>query len=293
MTDEKIPPDLTTELQTEEEERKEKGILVVFRFILIPLVVVGIVVGIILLFGQVALKEKSVKDYLYDIRTGSQSERWQAAYQLSNMLANSKKDYAADAKRELPEIMLIFSEAKDPKIRQYLALAMGRLQDPRAIPALQKSINDEDSQTVIWSLWAMGNIGDKASVPLILEKLESEDSGIRIMSAYVLGALGDPRAIPPLQGHLDDSDAEVGWNSAIALARMKDASGSKVLLQLLDRNYLKDFPQMNEQNKQDLMVNAIVAADKLNDPALNERIKQLSTADPSPAVRDAALKSMQ
>ena len=101
-------PDETQTTETKEEELKEKSILVLFRFILVPLVVVGIVVFIIIIFGQMALKEKSVSDYLYDIRTGSQSERWQAAYQLSTLLANPKKDYTEQARKQLPEIMLIF-----------------------------------------------------------------------------------------------------------------------------------------------------------------------------------------
>ncbi len=40
------------------------------------------------------------------------------------MLANPKKDYETDARKELPEMILIFAETKDPKIREYLALAL-------------------------------------------------------------------------------------------------------------------------------------------------------------------------
>jgi HEAT repeat protein len=279
--------------ETQEEQEKEKNILVVFRFILVPLVVVGIVVFIIVIFGQMALKEKSVSDYLYDIRTGSQSERWQAAYHLSNLLANSKKDYEGQARKQLPEMILIFNKAKgnDPEIRRYMALALGRLKDPRALPALEDSVNDEDSQTAIWSIWALGSIGDKHAIPTIVEKLESQDSGIRSMSAYVLGTLNDRRAIPPLQAHLDDAQPEVTWNSAIALARLNDGSGGDVLAKILDRRYLAGFPNMSAENKDELMINAIKAAGKLKDAGLQYQIKQLSSSDPSPRVRDAAMRA--
>jgi HEAT repeat protein len=288
MTEEVTAP------ETPEEEKKEKGILVVFRFIFVPLIVVGVVVFIVVLFGQMALKQKSVQDYLYDIRTGSQSERWQAAYHLSNLLANPKKDYAAEARRQLPEMILIFKKAKgnDPDIRRYMALALGRLKDPRAIPALQESVDDEDSQTVLWSLWALGSIGDPQATPIVIGKLESQDPAVRSMSAYVLGALADRRGIPPLQGHLDDSSPEVTWNSAIALARMNDDSGSDILQKLLDRKYLANFPNVNEENKTEAMVNAIKAAAKLPDPELNARIKAVSRSDPSPRVRDAAMQAL-
>ena len=279
---------------SEDEQQKQKGILVIFRFVLVPLVVVGIVIFIIILFGNIALKEKSVSDYLYDIRTGSQSERWQAAYQLSTMLSNPNKDYEAQARQHLPEILTIYEKTKgnDPKIRQYLALTMGRLHDPRAVPALQESLKDDDSQTVIWSIWALGAIGDKGSTPLIVEKLESNDAGIRTMSAYVLGALADPRAIPPLQGHLDDNTAEVSWNAAIALARMNDSSGSDLLKKMLRRDYLASFPNMTEEKKEELMINTILASAKIQNPEIQDQIKTLSTSDPSPKVRDAALKEI-
>ncbi len=285
------------EIQTpqEEEQKKEAGILVVFRFILVPLIVVGVVVFLIVLFGQMALREKTVRDYLYDIRTGSQSERWQAAYHLSNLLANPKKDYETEARKQLPEMILIFRNTKgnDPQIRRYMALALGRLKDPRAVPALQEAMNDEDSQTVIWCIWGLGSIGDKSAVPGIIEKLEDSDSAIRSMSAYVLGAIQDPRAVPPLQAHLDDATAEVSWNSAIALARMNNATGADILLKIMNRDYLAGFLQMSEQNKEELMINAIKVSAKLGDPALTQLIKTLSGSDPSPRVRDAAIKALE
>ena len=282
-------------LEDPDEQRKEKGILVLFRFVVVPLVLVGVIVLFIVLLGNIALKEKSVRDYLYDIRTGSQSERWQAAYHLSNLLANPNKDYRSDAKKELPEMMLIFrnEKGKDPQIRRYLALAMGGLQDPRAVPALQEAIQDEDSQTAFYSIWAIGNIGDKESTPMIIEALENSDSGIRIISAYVLGALGDSRSIPPLQAHLEDSEAEVRWNSAIALSRMNNDAGAGVLMDLMKREYLASFNKLSEERKEELMVNAIKASAKLKKPELLEQIKKLSTSDPNPRVRDAAIKIMK
>jgi HEAT repeat protein len=285
-----LPP-----VETEVEERKEKKILIIFRFIFVPLLVVGVVIFIIVLFGNLALKEKSVKDYLYDIRSGSKSERWQAAYHLSNLLANQDKDYDEQARKQLPEILLIFNQTKDtdPEIRRYLALALGRLRDSRAVPALMESANDSDSQTVIWSLWALGAIGDKQATPLILEKLENSDQGVRVMAAYTLGVLNDARAIPALQGHLDDSAPEVAWNAAIALARLGDPAGVPLLTKMLNRDYLNAFPNLTEPNKKELLINAIKASAKLHHPQLTQKIQSLSTTDPDPGIRNAAIQTLK
>ena len=169
MKEDEVQPQ---QLEDPEEQRKEKGILVLFRFVVVPLILVGLIVFLIL-FWEYSAEEKSVRDYLYDIRTGSQSTRWQAAYHLSNLLASPTKDYRSDTKKKLPEMMLIFrnEKGKDPQIRRYLALAMGGLQDARAVPALQEAIQDEDSQTAFYSIWAIGNIGDKGSTPMIIETL--------------------------------------------------------------------------------------------------------------------------
>ena len=291
MTEEPaLPP-----IENEVEAQKEKKILILFRFVLVPLLVVGVVIFIIVLFGNLALKEKSVKDYLYDIRSGSKSERWQAAYHLSNLLANPKKDYEEQARKNLPEILLIYNQVKgtDHEIRRYLALTLGRLRDPRAVPALIESANDSDSQTVIWSLWALGSIGDKEATPTLLEKLENADAGIRIMSAYALGVLNDAKAVPALQGHLDDSSAEVSWNSAIALARLGDPSGAQLLLKMMDRNYLASFSNMTEPNKKELMINTIKASAKLHNAQLTEQIKKLSTTDPDPGIRNEAIQALR
>ena len=59
---------------------------ILFQFVLFPLGIVVVAVGIFLLFGKLASNEQSIPDYLNDIRSGSKHERWQAAYQLSKSL---------------------------------------------------------------------------------------------------------------------------------------------------------------------------------------------------------------
>ena len=73
---------------------------------------------------------RSAEDYLTEIRTGGTNRRWPAAYELSRLMADPevRANRAARRRRSCEA----FDEAKDddPRVRRYLALAIGRLDPP-------------------------------------------------------------------------------------------------------------------------------------------------------------------
>ena len=76
-------------------------------------------------------------------------------------------------------------------MRQYLALALGRLTPP--IPAdarrlLIEALNDKDSQTRISAIWALGSTGDATAAPDIERMYASGDAGVRKMAVYAPSA---------------------------------------------------------------------------------------------------------
>jgi len=87
---------------------------------------------------------------------------------------------------------------------------------------------------------------------------------------------------------LNDPEPNVQWGAAIALAHLKDRNGQPVLLKLLDRAYYKNFPEIDPQEANDLILAAIEAAGYLDDPALSDQIKKLLSADPHMKIRAAA-----
>ena len=58
-------------------------------------------------------------------------------------------------------------------------------------------------------------------------------------------------------------------------------------------DYLAGYPHMTEEKKEELMINAIKVSGKLRIPDLMAQIKSVSTSDPNPRVRDAAIKALQ
>src|SRR5712671_604705 len=72
------------------EERKPTSLLVA-QFFLFPLIIIAICVGIFLLFGYLTFEQRSPREYLKSIQNGSESQRWQAAYELSNQVFSDKE----------------------------------------------------------------------------------------------------------------------------------------------------------------------------------------------------------
>src|SRR5918999_2155555 len=133
---------------------------VAVQFFLIPLLVVGATVLVYAGFRSLLSEDRSAEEYLTDIRSGGSNRRWPAAYELSRLMADpefAKKEQAILA----PELTKAFAESKndDPRVRQYLALTLGRLTplpaDARQL--LVEALDDKDSQTRISAIWALGS----------------------------------------------------------------------------------------------------------------------------------------
>src|SRR3989441_10730035 len=187
-------------------EIKRPTSLLIAQFFLFPLIIIAICVGIFLLFGYLTYEQKTAREYLNDVKTGSDiCCRWQAAYELSNIISSQKERLRNT--NFVNDLIKVYqsSRGEDPRVRRYLALTMGHLGDPRAVPALLEGLNDNDIDNQIYNMWALGSIGDSAAGLDIAKKLDAQDPAIRRTAAYVLGALKDPRAIHALKIALNDS----------------------------------------------------------------------------------------
>src|SRR4051812_8625898 len=85
-----VPP--TAPMEDLVEERKPASLLIA-QFFLFPLVIIAICVGIFLLFGYLTYDQRSPEEYLAQIQAGGgfrDERRWQAAYELSNVVSKQK-----------------------------------------------------------------------------------------------------------------------------------------------------------------------------------------------------------
>src|SRR4051812_27291562 len=273
------------------------------QFFLIPLLVVGAMVLVYVGFRSLLTEDRSAEEYLTDIRSGGTNRRWPAAYELSRMMSDpefTKKQQAVLA----PELTKAFANSKDddPRVRQYLALALGRLQPP--IPAdarqlLVEALGDKDSQTRISAIWALGSTGDVSVAPDLERMYASDDAGVRKMVVYALGSLPADVGAATLVKALQDDEPDVQWNAAVALARHGRHDGVPVLRRMLDRDYVQRAVTRQQQAQDDIdpvgevMISGLRAVAALKESALSEPVKALSQNDADVKVRQAALETLK
>jgi HEAT repeat protein len=273
------------------------------QFFLIPLLVVGATVLVYVGFRSLLSEDRSAEEYLTDIRSGGSNRRWPAAYELSRLMADPefvKKEEAQLA----PELTRAFAESKndDPRVRQYLALTLGRLTPPipdEARQLLIEALNDPESQTRISAIYALGLTGDATAAAEIERQYQTEDAGVRKMVVYALGSMPIGIGNETLIKALDDPQADVQWNAAVALARHGRHEGVPVLRRMLDRAYVERNVTRQHQARAEIdpvgevMISGLRAIGALKESTLSDQVKTLSTSDQSLKVRQAAIETLK
>lgn len=271
------------------------------QFFLIPLAVVAVLVSLYAGFRMLVADQRTAQDYLNELRTGGRQRQWPAAYELSRLLADQEVE-----QRE-PELggalVRAFQESAggDPRVRRYLAMAIGQLQVPPAetIPVLLGATGDADSETVINVIWALGSLEARSAVAPLQQLYGSADAGIRKMVVYTLGALPDDGQLRTLRTALNDTAVDVQWNAAVALARHGDPGGVDVLRRMLDREYVERAVSRTPRRDvepdpvADVMISGIRAASALRAAILREPVLELSREDHSLRVRQAAIEALK
>lgn len=270
---------------------KDSPRAILFQFVLFPLGIVAVGVGIFLLFGRLASEEHTIPDYLNEIRAGSSHERWQAAYQLSKSIKRGEAKKYPNLEEQVAAVYRA-SKDDDPRIRQYLSMVLGTIGDRRATPVLTEALKDRQTETRLYALLALGELKDPASVPAVLEAAHDGDKDVRKTAYYTLGELHDPRAVDVLVAGLDDTVPDVRWNAAIALAQFGDRRAAPALRTMLDRTMLNRIPAMREDQKEDALIVGMTVYPKLVGPEARPELEHIAATDPSLRVRDAAKQAL-
>lgn len=129
----------------------------------------------------------------------------------------------------------------DAKVRQFAAVALGRIGDASAVEGLAAAINDADVGVRLNVVRALGTLGEPTVVGLLIQKLKNnkEDDEVQAMAARALGQMRAREALNPLFNSLNRKSLSISTESAMALARL----GAPAMLRLLEalRNDKKHY----------------------------------------------------
>ena len=135
---------------------------------------------------------------------------------------------ALEAERDLDGLVEALGYADDADVRLTAAEALGRLQEPAAVPPLVAALVDHDPDVRSSVVGALGELRGEASFGPMLGALGDEAAGVRGAAVLAVAGYGDPAAVEPiLEVAAEDADAEVRRLGSGALDRLIELLGSE------------------------------------------------------------------
>jgi HEAT repeat protein len=212
----------------------ETGFSLFVKLFIVPAIIVLVALGIFYL-GTMALQHpKTAEQYLEELKSDNTSRRWQSAYELSRMLNQNENIQFDQTLRD--QLVQVFGDAKtdDPRLREYLALVLGRLKEKSAVPVLSAAIHDDNTDVRIYSLWALGNIEDPKGGEAALSAINDSDETVQRMAVGALSSMRYGPAKFALEKNLESTHQALRYDSAVALARLKDEKAVPTLLEMMN-----------------------------------------------------------
>ena len=275
-------------------EKKSLLKVVIHSFFVVPFIIAIFGVLIFLMLRILTIEPRTAQDYLHDVKIGGNTKRWQGAFELSKILANP--GMVPREERFVNDLISTFEyseKERDDRIRIYLALAMGRTKDLRYATILEKTLNDENEEILAAVIYSLGFINSPTSLEQLLLMFEHESARVRHQVVVALGNYDGDQVQIVLKQALNDPEPNVRWDAAIALAKQKDDSGRRILLDLMDRKYLDSFPNIDAVEQNQAILAAIRASRDILDDELRQVLLDLMENDLNMKVRQAARNTLK
>ena len=275
-------------------EKKSLLRVVIHSFFVVPFIIAIFGVLIFLMLRILTIEPRTAQDYLHDVKIGGNTKRWQGAFELSKILANP--GMVPREERFVNDLISTFEyseKERDDRIRIYLALAMGRTKDRRYATILEKTLNDENEEILAAVIYSLGLINSPTSLEQLLLMFEHESARVRHQVVVALGNYDGDQVQIILKQALHDPEPNVRWDAAIALAKQKDDSGRRILLDLMDRKYLDSFPNIDAVEQNQAILAAIRSSRDILDDELRNVLLDLMENDLNMKIRQAARNTLK
>ena len=304
-TDRSSPEPLAAADQLPPVEPPSAGFIV--QLFLIPMLIVGIIVVVWLMFSWLAQMGNRPVELVNDLERLNHAS-WQQALTLGKALQDPNNvEFARNPKlaKRLAEVLEKHIDdghldRDHVWLRMYLCMALGEFESLNGMPILIEAAGIEREPAELdvrrAAIWAMGRLAKRNSAAEVLEYEgvmdaidraatetgnvddEQQRSRLRSTAAYVLGWFPNDETGDKLLRMTYDAHPDVRYNAAVSLARQGDVRAVETLSEMLDPANTEStrFEEAANQQwkRQDVMLQAVRAAGLL--------AKQNPTADLTP-----------
>tara|TARA_Y100001978_G_scaffold202084_1_gene222103 strand:+ start:737 stop:1618 length:882 start_codon:yes stop_codon:yes gene_type:complete len=281
---------------TLEDQKKESSRIysLFYSFFLIPFMIAIFGAVFFLLFRFITYETTDASELLNQVKIGSATKRWQSAYELSKVL-NDPDAVPFDLSFK-NQMVSAYDHAinDDPLVRAYLAIAMGATGDQYYGDKLVLGLNDESRESRLAAIQAVGMVKEQSAISRLSEIIKSSDfQDERLAATMSLGFIGNSKSIPLLNSLLDDDEPNIRWDAAIGLAKMGEDSSIPTIQNLMDRNYLSTFPELDQNEVTKVILTAIETTTIIVDQRFEPLLETLASSDENLKVRNAAIKTLK
>jgi len=141
-----------------------------------------------------SVKQKPFSHWITELESSDVESRRIAAFEIG-------QTFRSDA---IPCLLKALNDP-DQEVRIYSIQSLRDLRDKKATHSLCKLLEDETDGLILSNvLIALERIKDKSAVPALIKATQNSDPFVRIKSAWVLGEFRDQRAVPALEKLLTD-----------------------------------------------------------------------------------------
>ena len=265
-----------------------------YSFFLIPFMIAIFGAIFFLLFRFITYETNDATELLNQVKIGSATKRWQSAFELSKVLNNPETVPEDIAFKNQMISAYNHSINDDPLVRAYLAIAMGATGDNYYAVELLNGLDDESRESRLAAIQAVGMVQTNLAVTKLINILNISDfQDERLAATMSLGFIGDDRAIPKLNELLNDNEPNIRWDSAIALAKMGVKTSIPVIENLMNRDYLMTFPELDYKEIDKVIMTAIETSTLIVDSTFEPSLIELAKNDQSLTIRDLAIKALK
>jgi HEAT repeat protein len=123
--------------------------------------------------------------------------------------------------------------------------------------------------------------------------MKSDYQDERLAATMSIGFIGSTSSIPILNALLEDEEPNIRWDAAIGLAKMGEKSSAPIIENLMDREYLSSFPELDHKEVNKVLMIAIEASKMIQDQRFEPKLVLLAEEDENLKIRDAAMKTLK